>query len=114
MRVKHNIRETATVAASTHQDDYQAGRLLLLLRGSRHCTRCGGLLVTERLDSAADSLFEQQVSALRCIQCGDILDRVILRNRLDPAAAGRARREDVLWADDPESYSPLLEEVRSA
>lgn len=113
MRVKDKIRRDQVAADLPDQDDLQAARLLLMLRGSRNCTRCGGLLVKEQLDSAPDTLLEQ-VSALRCVQCGDVLDRVILRNRIDPTAAGRARLEDTLWAEEPKAASPILQEVEIA
>ncbi len=45
------------------------------------CTRCGGLMVT---DFCMDLLFcigETEFAAQRCVQCGEIVDPVILRNR---------------------------------
>ena len=45
------------------------------------CTRCGGLMVT---DFYMDLLFcvgETQFAAQRCVQCGEVVDPVILRNR---------------------------------
>jgi len=45
------------------------------------CIRCGGLMVT---DFCMDVLFcigETEFAAQRCIQCGEIVDPVILRNR---------------------------------
>ncbi len=45
------------------------------------CTRCGRLMVT---DFAMDLLFcigETEFAAQRCVQCGEIVDPVILRNR---------------------------------
>jgi hypothetical protein len=45
------------------------------------CTRCGGLLV---IDFYMDLLFcigETEFAAQRCVQCGEIVDPVILRNR---------------------------------
>ena len=45
------------------------------------CTRCGGLMVT---DFCMDLLFcigETEFSAKRCVQCGEIVDPVILSNR---------------------------------
>jgi|CXWL01.1.fsa_nt_gi hypothetical protein len=45
------------------------------------CTRCGGLMVT---DFHMDLLFcigETEFAAQRCVQCGEIVDPVILRNR---------------------------------
>ena len=45
------------------------------------CTRCGGLMVT---DFCMDLLFcigETEFAAQRCVQCGEIVDPVILKNR---------------------------------
>lgn len=45
------------------------------------CIRCGGLMVT---DFCMDLLFcigETEFAAQRCVQCGEIVDPVILRNR---------------------------------
>ena len=45
------------------------------------CDRCGGLMVT---DFCMDLLFcigETEFAAQRCVQCGEIVDPVILRNR---------------------------------
>ncbi|MHC9062950.1 hypothetical protein ACYX34_09710 [Nitrospira sp. CMX1] len=101
MRVKQKVRKTATTGMLPHHDDLQAARFLMMLRGSRNCRRCGGLLVAERIDSTVDMFVEQQVSALRCVQCGDILDRVILRNRMDPTIVEGTESEDARWTDDP-------------
>ena len=45
------------------------------------CDRCGGLMVA---DFCMDLLFcigETEFAAKRCVQCGEIVDPVILRNR---------------------------------
>ena len=45
------------------------------------CARCGGLMVA---DFAMDVLFcigETEFAAQRCVQCGEIVDPVILHNR---------------------------------
>ena len=45
------------------------------------CIRCGGLMVT---DFCMDLLFcigETEFAAQRCVQCGEIVDPVIIRNR---------------------------------
>lgn len=111
MNVKHKARKSETAWTLPHHDDLDATRLLLMLRESRNCTRCGGLLVTDRLDSTPDSIFEQQVSALRCVQCGDTLDRVILRNRLDPASAKQTKDAGAIWDEQPAGASVLPEVV---
>ncbi|MCP9447840.1 MAG: hypothetical protein NNA22_09775 [Nitrospira sp.] len=45
------------------------------------CIRCGGLLVGHVCMDLLNSDRELEFAALRCIQCGDIVDPVILRNR---------------------------------
>ena len=51
-------------------------------RGSSSCcTRCGGLMIDERGMDIGESLGGYWFWAMRCIQCGDIVDEVILRNR---------------------------------
>lgn len=85
-----------------HQDNLRVAQQLLNLRGSRDCQRCGGLLVPARMDSPAETLLEQYISGLRCVQCGDVVDHIILRNRLDPAAARRQDPKDDMWEDEPE------------
>lgn len=50
-------------------------------RNKSTCARCGGLMVT---DFCMDLLFcigETEFAAKRCVQCGEIVDPVILRNR---------------------------------
>ena len=45
------------------------------------CERCGGLMIGERCMDIGESLGGYWFWAMRCIQCGDIVDEVILRNR---------------------------------
>ncbi len=45
------------------------------------CTRCGGLMVQEICLDLFNSTSELECAAHRCVQCGDIIDAVILRNR---------------------------------
>ena len=40
------------------------------------CTRCAGLRVSETIYEGG-----RRVHALRCVLCGDIIDRVIILNR---------------------------------
>lgn len=54
-----------------------------------HCHRCQGLVVL--------SLFEDHMQMFvggRCMNCGDIIDRTILRNRLDPLPRGWALEDE--------------------
>ncbi len=50
-------------------------------RESCRCIRCGGFLVDERCMDIGESLGGYWFIAMRCVQCGDIIDEVILRNR---------------------------------
>ena len=50
-----------------------------LLRST--CLRCGGLMVNEISVDLLNSGSELECAVRRCVQCGDILDPVILRNR---------------------------------
>lgn len=46
------------------------------------CVRCGGLLVLDHCMDLMDGTGQLEFAALRCVQCGDIIDPVILRNRV--------------------------------
>ena len=45
------------------------------------CARCGGLLVRHICIDLWNSGSELDIPVLRCVQCGDVVDSVILRNR---------------------------------
>ena len=45
------------------------------------CLRCGGLMVNEISTDLMNSSSEMKCTTRRCVQCGDILDPVILRHR---------------------------------
>lgn len=45
------------------------------------CLRCSGLMVNEVSMDLMNSSSELECATKRCVQCGDILDPVILRNR---------------------------------
>lgn len=45
------------------------------------CTRCGGLMVTEVCIDLWSSVGEPACNARRCVQCGDVIDSIIVRNR---------------------------------
>ncbi len=60
------------------------------------CSRCGGLMVTtDCLDVLSDS-DEINCRVSRCIQCGDLVDPVILRNRLHPPSM-TPRKKNLKW-----------------
>jgi hypothetical protein len=45
------------------------------------CARCGGLMVTEFCMDLLFCIGETEFAAQRCVQCGEVVDPVILRNR---------------------------------
>ena len=54
------------------------------------CTRCSGLMVTDFYMDLLFCIGETNCAAQRCVQCGEIVDPVILRNRRikqEPVAA---------------------------
>jgi dissimilatory sulfite reductase (desulfoviridin) alpha/beta subunit len=45
------------------------------------CNRCGGLMVQDFCLDVLGSIGESEFAAKRCVQCGEVVDPVILRNR---------------------------------
>ena len=45
------------------------------------CTRCGGLMVNDSYMGLLNSVDESKFAAKRCVQCGEVVDPVIVRNR---------------------------------
>lgn len=48
------------------------------------CTRCGGLMIMEYYLDLEDDTGQIGITGMRCTSCGEVIDPVILRNRLDP------------------------------
>ncbi len=46
------------------------------------CNRCGGLLIREGLFDLFDDTGHMRRWARRCVQCGDIVDSLILKHRM--------------------------------
>ena len=45
------------------------------------CARCGGLMVQDYCLDVLGNIGESEFAAKRCVQCGEVVDPVILRNR---------------------------------
>lgn len=59
------------------------------------CARCGGLLVSDFCMDLLSSTGELEFAARRCVQCGEVVDPVIQRNRSlgqEPMTAGVSKR----------------------
>ena len=67
--------QEAKIAEIQSQSDFSP----VLLRSI--CLRCGGLMVNEVSMDLMNSSSELECATRRCVQCGDIVDAVILRNR---------------------------------
>jgi hypothetical protein len=46
--------------------------------------RCEGLMITEYYLDLEDDTGQIGITGLRCTSCGEVIDPVILRNRLNP------------------------------
>ena len=51
------------------------------VQNSQACTRCGGLLIGEGLSDPFDDTGHVRRWVWRCVQCGDIVDSLILKHR---------------------------------
>lgn len=58
------------------------------------CTRCSGLLIREGLFDLLDDTEQRRRWARRCVQCGDIVDSLILKHRMstEPSSLKRLNR----------------------
>ena len=79
------------------------------LSGDRICRRCGGLLVTEYYLDLQDDTGQIGITGLRCTSCGEVVDPVILRNRLNQTPDllhGTKQRKYAQRVDPGESGGP--------
>ena len=53
-----------------------------VLRDRATCLRCGGLMVGDFCMDLLDGARGLEVVASRCLQCGEIVDPVIVQNRM--------------------------------
>jgi hypothetical protein len=63
-----------------------------LVLGNSRCRRCDGLMVQEHCMDILDDTGQMDFPALRCVQCGEVVDAVILLNRLRGPAGVNHRR----------------------
>lgn len=47
-----------------------------------NCSRCHGLMIAEDLIDIRESFLPMWMRGLRCVSCGNIVDPLILRNRV--------------------------------
>lgn len=63
------------MAVTQQQSTEAAGRSWVRIHSEDRCPRCSGLMVAEWCEDLSD------YRAQRCVQCGEVIDPVILRNR---------------------------------
>jgi rRNA maturation protein Nop10 len=65
-----------TALAATQQQSIEAtARSWARIHNADRCPRCGGMMVAEWCEDLSD------YTAQRCVQCGEVIDPVILQNR---------------------------------
>ena len=68
-----------TEQARANQPDEHA--VSSAVRHESICARCGGLMVNDFCLDVLNSIGESRFDAKRCVQCGEVVDPVILKNR---------------------------------
>lgn len=72
--------------ATASEEAARVGRLetrvvLSMVNHRSTCSRCGGLMVSDFCMDLLNSTGELEFAAKRCVQCGEVVDAVIERNR---------------------------------
>ena len=65
------------------------------LVSTARCWRCGGLMVTEQCFDLLSDSGHLDFLAQRCVQCGELVDPLILRNRRLRPRRGLEKSEEV-------------------
>lgn len=71
-----------TKQANMTRQEFQGKPVSYPVQSETTCMRCGGLLVRNICIDLVNSAGDLECDTRRCVQCGDIVDAVILRNRL--------------------------------
>jgi hypothetical protein len=71
------------------------------------CGRCGGLMVWEHYMDLQDDTGQIGMTALRCTSCGEVIDPVILQNRVRPAP-------NLLFGAKQRTYAQRVDEDESS
>ena len=72
----------ATASTEKTRDEQLGGHTVSsAVQHESNCSRCGGLMVQDFCLDVLSSIGESKFAAKRCVQCGEVVDPVILRNR---------------------------------
>lgn len=55
------------------------------------CPRCDGLMVPARMSDLMKETGELLCEGWRCVNCGEVVDSVVLKNRLNPQEPAREK-----------------------
>jgi len=66
---------------NTRANQFDGHTVFSAVRLGSTCARCGGLMVNDFCMDVLNNLGESKVAAKRCVQCGEVVDLVILQNR---------------------------------
>ena len=69
------------LAEGTTEEQLQSQKTSSAVQHESTCTRCGGLMVHDFCLDVLTSIGESKFVAKRCVQCGEVVDPVILSNR---------------------------------
>lgn len=70
------------------------------------CARCGGLMVWEHYMDLRDDTGQIGMTALRCTSCGEVIDPIILQNRVKPVP-------NLLYGTKQRQYAQRIDESES-
>ena len=62
-------------------------------RHSDTCTRCGGFMVSHWCMNVNYDAGGMEILTKRCLQCGEVIDPVILENRLNPQREAMKKKD---------------------
>ena len=65
----------------TTEEQLQSQKTSYAVQDKSMCARCGGLMVNDFCMDLLNSFGESKFFAKRCVQCGEVVDPVILQNR---------------------------------
>ena len=71
----------ATAFTENTKNEQLANRTFSAIQYKSTCARCGGLMVNDSYMDLLNNVGESKFAAKRCVQCGEVVDPVILHNR---------------------------------
>ena len=72
---------TRALVERTTEEQLQSQTTSSAVQHESMCTRCGGLMVNDFCMDLLNNTGESKIASKRCVQCGEVVDPVILQNR---------------------------------